>query len=194
MHITPVGGNVFADVRFPALAGIQPPPRAFHIPAGGMWRSACSKRSNNMNQNQANQRIVTVFVDSFAENEYGDGPSFAKIEVDDAFIERLRKLQSICEQYNFSEVRVYASPEMWGPNGIEDELRLQCAELVVSMRSFYFTNYPKYGNYAIMSRGLDIDQFCREVQAAEGVLYLGTDDTNDLKNRVEKDAVLPIHS
>jgi len=94
------------------------------------------------------QKTVKVLLDAYGTSEYGDEPSYAVCEVTQKFITRLEELQRLCDTADLTEVRAVGSPE-WGPGNIDEELRLQNGELVVSSNSFWFTDYPKYGEYTI---------------------------------------------
>jgi len=99
-----------------------------------------------------------VFVGAFITGEFGDGPSFAKIVVTEAFIEQLERLTSLCEENRLSEARVTQGPDLWG--GCDEQaMRLQCPELVVSMGSFWFCDRPKHMDYEFQTRGQQTRQF-----------------------------------
>ena len=97
----------------------------------------------------SNQKTVTVLCDAYSTSENGDGPSYAVYEVSQKFIERLEELQRLCDTADLTEVRTVGYPDEWGPGNIDDEERLQNGELVVSGNTFWFTDYPKYGQSTI---------------------------------------------
>jgi hypothetical protein len=108
----------------------------------------------------------SIFVKAHITSNYGDGPSFAKIVVTEAFIERLERLTALCKSERLSEVRVTDGPDLWG--GCDQEsLRLRCPELVVSCGSFWFNDRPKHMDYDIQTRGKTTSEFI-ELAFGEG--------------------------
>jgi hypothetical protein len=105
---------------------------------------------------------ITVFVGATTTAEFGEGPSFAKFTVNDRFIAQLQRLKALCEDQGLTEVRVTAGPDLWGGCD-ENELRLQCPELVVTCGSFWFNDRPKHMDYEIQTRGQSIDSFIKMV-------------------------------
>lgn len=115
-----------------------------------------------------------VYIEAYACGENGDGPQYAKLEITSEFIERLKKLQALCVEHGLSELRVYRAPEAWGPGDVEEELQLSCAELVVTNSSFWFTDYPKYGDYSIETRSQEIEEFVQAVSTdGDAAVFLG---------------------
>lgn len=112
---------------------------------------------------------VTFYFDAHACDDHGDGPQAAKLIVTQSFVDMLVELQKLVTSKSqpLSEVRVFAAPEMWLPDGIDDELRLNCAELVVSGEQFWFTDAPKHANYTIESDGYAIENFVNAFKGAE---------------------------
>lgn len=101
-------------------------------------------------------KAVKVVVGAYGTSDNGDAPSYAAFEVTQALLDKLAKLVKVCGEHVLTEARVTGYPN-WGPGDIEDELRLQNGEMVVLPGgSFWFTDYPKYGDYRIESRGADI--------------------------------------
>lgn len=100
-------------------------------------------------------KVVKVVVDAHATSDYGDGPVFAEIEVDQALLDKLKSLSDLGKAYFLTEVHVPGSPN-WGPGDIAAELRLQNEELVVVGTDFWFVDYPKHGNYSIESDNIAI--------------------------------------
>lgn len=127
-----------------------------------------------------------VFIEAYACDDNADGPGFAKLLVDQHFCEKLKSLQSLVIDHKLSELRVYEGPDSWGPGDIEDELRLTCAEMVVTSSSFWFTDQPKHAGYSIETRTQGIDQFIAAITQGSGVLFLG-DDPEYTKENVEAD-------
>lgn len=93
--------------------------------------------------------------EAFACDEWGDGPSWAKVHVTQAFVDQVHSLQTKCLEFN-AQMAVYENPAQWD---CEDELRLQGDELNVSHLSLWFSARPKHADYAVETRILDIRDF-----------------------------------
>ena len=76
-----------------------------------------------------------------------EGPLFAKLVLNQAFLENLGRLESVCSLHELAEARISGGPDNWG-SGTE-ELRLQMPELVVSSGNFWFRDHPKDTKYEI---------------------------------------------
>lgn len=140
-----------------------------------------------------NVKPIKAFIEAYACDDDGDGPQYAEILVDLAFCEKLLRLQKQCVTSNLSEVSVYDSPNSWGPGEIEDELRLTCAEMVVTCDNFWFVDQPKHASYHIETRLQGIDHFIEQLKNAEaelpscdGVSVLLGDDTDDLAENIRE--------
>jgi len=137
-----------------------------------------------------------VFIEAYACSDYGDAPRFAKLFATKTFCEQLAKLQALCVEHDLSELCVYESPDAWGPGNIEDELRLTCAELVVTKSAFWFKDHPKHSDYTIETRAQDIDVFIEAVSSEGGTpLFFGSN-VEELMECVtdaeEKSAMSPV--
>lgn len=121
---------------------------------------------------QAHRR---AYIEAYAASDDSDGPSFALVLVTAELLARLKQLSALCVEHNLSELRVYESPELWGPGDVESDLRLTCGELVVTKDAFWFVDQPKHAFGHIETRSQTIDNFCSEVEAAENGtdLYFG---------------------
>ena len=138
---------------------------------------------------QANDEKA-VYVEAYACSEYGDGPRFAKLLVGTEFVGKLRKLSALCTEHGLSELRVYDSPELWGPGDVEGELRLTCAEMVVTSSSFWFVDTPKNGNYHIETRAQDIETFLKAVDSVPlGVASYFGDSPDDIEEAVKEEGL-----
>ena len=113
-----------------------------------------------------------AYIEAYACDDYGDGPQFALVLCTSEFRGQLHRLAALCIQHNLSEVRIYESPESWGPGDIEEDLRLTCGELVVTREAFWFVDQPKGTRYSIESRGQNIDEFCRKFEEGDDMTPL----------------------
>lgn len=117
----------------------------------------------------------SVFTEAYAISDFGDGPLYAEIRASKAFCERLLELQEICATHALSEVRSHGGPDNWGPEGIEDELRLANDELVVCGETFWFTARPKHADYTVESRAIRIRDLVRTLDNVNGPRFFGED-------------------
>lgn len=118
----------------------------------------------------------TLVVRANSTSEYGDGPVFAVIDSPDVLLAKVKGLQQVIVDFGLSEVRIISSPEAWGPGDIEDELRLQCPELVVCSTSFWFTDNPKHCSWNIETTAMDVALVEKAIVESEGeIIYFGHD-------------------
>ena len=94
-----------------------------------------------------------LIVDAFAASEFGEGPSYAEITVDHAFIERLVRLSRVCFDNSLESVAVAEAPERWGN---EEDLRIHGSSLRVWGDDFWFEAHPKYADYNVETRGMSV--------------------------------------
>lgn len=136
------------------------------------------------------EKSITIVVGAFADDDCGDGPEFAYTDVDQKLLALVDKLVQLCKEHQLSEVHYTFYPE-WGPGDIDAELRLQNGELVVTANgSFWFTDYPKCGNYRIQSRRQDVKALSEVFLLAEhGATVFLTDDPS-IRERYEEDKLL----
>lgn len=120
------------------------------------------------------KKPVTVFIEAYASDDDGDGPAYIRLDVDQAFVDRLKKLHGLVAENVLSELRVYALPDEWDA---QEELDLVNSELVLTSSEFWFTADVSHTDYNAESRGQNIDAFINAVQAHEGSepIYLGSD-------------------
>lgn len=101
----------------------------------------------------ASTKTITLIVEAHALSDFCEGPTGAAIKVDPTFIKRLVDMQRR-PSGNISLITVYDGPESWYPKGVEDELRLNHAQLVFASDSFWFTDHPNHADYDVQSREL----------------------------------------
>lgn len=117
----------------------------------------------------------TFFWEAFACDEWGEGPAWAKLEVTQAFVDELHKLQTQClkDKVNLS---VDHSVDEWDN---EDSLRLHGVELHVTQSLVWLSAHPKQANYNVETRLMDIKDFFDAIEGnntqwlawADGVLF-----------------------
>lgn len=134
------------------------------------------------------QTVKKIYIEAYACDDDGDGPEWAEITDPSSLLGRIVALQRVVHEHNLSEARVYLAPDVWGPAGVEEELRLRGEELVVTSDSFRFTCHPKHADYQCETRAQGITDFMGAFSAGEtGVLYLGSS-PNELAERVQDEA------
>jgi len=119
---------------------------------------------------------VNVYMEVYACDDYGNGPSFAELEATPQFCAYLDHLAALCISQQLSEVRVLMGPDAWGPGDIEDDLRVTMPELVVTRTSFWFRDRQKHASYHVETRAIEINSFCKAVHNHVGTepLYFGS--------------------
>lgn len=128
-----------------------------------------------------------AYIEAYAADDYGDGPTYIRLDVTPAFKAQLRKLQRLVQDNGLSEARVYTGKAAWGPKGIEDELTLANDEMVVTHDAFWFVSQPKYVDYHVETRGMNIHDFlCLIEDGNTGAIYLGSE-PGSLRELVEDD-------
>lgn len=136
---------------------------------------------------ESNPLSRLVFFEAYACGDANEGPTFAKLLVDDDFCDKLQSLRQFVVDNKLSEIRVYNGPNSWGPGNVEEELRFDCAEMVVASSAFWFVDQPKHADYHVETRIQDIDAFLEKVSQGSDTLYFG-DDPEELQQLVEEDA------
>ena len=134
---------------------------------------------------------IKVVFEAYAVSDYGDGPQFAVCDMTECFIEKLKLMMQTCVQLKLSELRYYGGPDSWGPGDIENDLRLNCGDVVVTSDSFWFYDRPKHANYHIETRAVYADRFFNRLEEAEEgeTIFCGSNE-EELK-RVHEDGLDP---
>jgi len=122
-----------------------------------------------------------AYVEAYACDEYGDGPRYAKMCINQTFIDRLQRMEKMRVENDLSECRSYDAPEEWG---VAEGLSLVNDELVVRGNGFWFVADPKNASYHVESRSLDIPDLISAFNSDDSVLYFGSD-VDGLKDLVE---------
>lgn len=95
-------------------------------------------------------KTVTLIVPASAVSENGDGPIAACIEVNKGLFERLKKLQSCVDTtLGITQLVVFDAPSSWLPKGIENDLRFNHAQLVITTDRFWYSDQPKHSDYLV---------------------------------------------
>jgi len=136
---------------------------------------------------------ITFYVAAFACNEYGDGPGWAKVEINQKFIDELIEMHNLTNLFGLSVVERDGCVEYWQN---EDEYRLQSDDLSVnSYGCFRFITHPKHADYNVETRDVLIKDLLLAISSINdaetlqslsmtktdlGLFYYGTTDHNDL--------------
>lgn len=136
-----------------------------------------------------------LVIDAYALDEWGDGPLYAIVTVNQAFLDRLQRLHRLCVDEKLESASISAWPDEW--NG-DDELHFRGDSMHVwSDGRFWFSTRPKHAEYQCECRGVDIEQLCAIAKAGpdvdlqeesirwlNGVLYVAGNETG-LKDLIE---------
>lgn len=129
-------------------------------------------------------QFLKAYLEAYAASDFGDGPDFAQVTLTPELIVNIRRLKALCDGCGLSEVRIYASPNLWGPGDVDGDLRLNCAELVVTSSSFWFVDRPKHASYHIETRAVSIDEFLAVVDKPSSKAFFFGDDPAALEAAV----------
>ena len=129
--------------------------------------------------------MAKVFLEAYACDDYGDGPTFAELDVTPEFCARLQRLAALGTEHQLTELRMSDGPDAWEPGDVAQDMHFTMPELVVAGDSFWFTDHPKHAKYSVETRGIGITEFCDAVakQARSDPLFFG-DDVDALKDCV----------
>ena len=96
---------------------------------------------------------ITLYVDAFACDEWGEAPSWAQVLVDQAFVDEVLRLHGLVTQQGLDFVSTSWSAEMWDR---QDDLRIQGDDLQVSKTAWWLRARPKHADYAVETRMIDV--------------------------------------
>ena len=121
--------------------------------------------------------MAKVYLEAYACDDYGDGPTFAELDVTPEFCARLQRLAALGTEHQLTELRVSDGPDTWGPGDVAQDMYFTMPELVVAGDSFWFTDHPKHAKYSVETRAIGITGFCDAVakQARSDPLFFGED-------------------
>lgn len=121
--------------------------------------------------------MAKVYFEAYPCDDYGDGPTFAELDVTPEFCARLQRLAALGTKHQLTELRVSDGPDAWGPGDVEQEMRFTMPELVVAGDGFWFTDHPKHATFNVETRSIGITEFCDAVAKHErsDPLFFGDD-------------------
>lgn len=106
-----------------------------------------------------------LIVEAYACDEFGDGPAYAVVTVDQPFLDKLVRFSRVCQENGLKSVTGDVGPDRWDG---EDELRLRGDSLQVYGDSFWFTAYPKHASYNVETRNIEIGDLLDIAEAGPG--------------------------
>jgi len=107
----------------------------------------------------------TLVAEVHSTSDFGEAPSWAKIAVDQKFLDQLNRLRRLCVENNLESVSVYAVPEHWEN---QEDLRLRGDSLRVAGTSFWFEVHPKHADYNVETRSIEIDDLLKVIEMGRG--------------------------
>lgn len=109
------------------------------------------------------------------------GPEYCAFRVDDAMISRLISLSELCKTNELSQVNVSIYPECWGPEGIEEEARLQGGDLIVFRNGFfYFNDFPKHSSGCFESETMSIMDLQKLLSSSDEIVVFSNEKLRDI--------------
>lgn len=127
----------------------------------------------------AGNHKLTVFVQARALDEYGDGPSFARLYFDEASIRDIERLSKVCRDHGLNYAMADAPFGFdWGPESIADDLRIQYENVVVDRDSFWLEGSLKHAGSKVECDRIDIADVRAWLDAKEA-LHIGAGRMSD---------------
>lgn len=114
---------------------------------------------------------VTLYVGAFSTSEFGDGADWAKVTVDQEFLDTVLRLQQTCKDSGLDHTAIGFTPDYWQEDDT-DPLRIQDEDLYVGKRSWWFRGVPKHCSYAVETRAVDIEDLLQALFARKETSYL----------------------
>lgn len=105
-----------------------------------------------------------LFVLAFACDENGDSADWARIDLNNGFLERVLRLREMCKTQKLEHVCVDDQPAYWHD---PSEVSIRGESLYVSEGSFWFRGTPKHCDYAVETRSVDIEGLLKLLQGGE---------------------------
>ena len=128
----------------------------------------------------------TLILEAYSTNEYGDGPSWARVVITPGLVDEIQRLAALCAEHHLVSVSTYDAPAEWDQ---EAELRLSYDRHVVDKYDFWYEAAPKHASYSVETRSMTIAYL---VKALYGESDGGTVIDGDIvyQNETAKEAYL----
>lgn len=114
---------------------------------------------------------LNLYLNAYACSEWGAGPSWAKIGINQAFLNYLRSKHQAVLAAKASELTDHGEPDAWD----DADVRLVMGELVVSSDgSFFYQAREKHADYRVETCSIQLETLEKMVKQAlaEGVDYV----------------------
>ncbi|KWT98280.1 hypothetical protein APY03_0415 [Variovorax sp. WDL1] len=114
---------------------------------------------------------VTLYLSAFACDEFGEAPRWAKVTLDQAFMDQLLAMRTRCIEQNLDLQATSAEPEAWQEDGMFPR-RVSGTAVYVNKGGWWFQGYPKHCNYAIETRMVEIETLLTVLKTRTSSEYL----------------------
>lgn len=130
---------------------------------------------------------MKLVVKVYATSEYGDSPCFAIVDVTSELVAHLKHLSSVCTDNGLSQVQTFNGPDEWD---LQDDLLLRGDALHVDDDCFYYSAFPKYGDYRVETLTINI-VWLKELldkgehpyfKVIDGIAYYPDSEADDLRD------------
>lgn len=101
-----------------------------------------------------------LVIGASATSEFGEGPEWAGVTVTPEFLQTLLRLRRVCRDEKLESVTVSQAPDCWDQ---EEYFRIRGDSLRVWGNDFWFEAHPKYADYNVETRAIDIDKLLKVV-------------------------------
>lgn len=116
-------------------------------------------------------RTVRIFLDVHARSATGEGPQFCWTDINQAWVNRVWQLRTLCKEKHLSDI----DDDFDVPDWMDDfgTYRIQGSGLTVTQTDFWFHGQPKHADYIVETEPLDLDKLIAHIQvSASKELYL----------------------
>ena len=133
---------------------------------------------------------VTLYVNAFSCDEWGEGPTWCKLTIDQHFIDTVLELQALCKAKGLDQTTKSWGVDAWGQS---DSLNLRDEDLAVGKHSWWIRARPKHADYDCETRMLDIGWLLEALGNRTSTEYLAWrkdvllyDSASNIKGMVEE--------
>lgn len=145
----------------------------------------------------------TLFVEAFACDEYGSAPDWARLTIDQEFLQALAESQQLCVDKSLDHLARDYGWATWADERDGHSYRIQGVELMVGTRSFWLQGRPKHCYYNVETRSIEIAEFFKAVGPdcprdpylawADGILFNDGSCAQDFARGLLDDEVIDIN-
>jgi hypothetical protein len=109
---------------------------------------------------------IELFIDTFSCDEWCSAPSWSAVKVNQAFIDQILELKTLCVSRNMEHATRSVDVVEWDES---EELNVCYDELYVDDHRWWFHASPKHSDYAVESRAIYIDDFLETLLTKKNV-------------------------